>query len=268
VSVLAAVSTQFIMILNEKTLSQYDLSSLRILFTGGEAVPYERAAQFEESTGSKVLQFYGSNETGALSYTTTRDTREQRLKTAGRVIEWMDVKLLDEKTGRLAASNRGQPICRGLLTCKGYFNNEAGNRELFTADGHLTLSDIVTVDAEGYLTVVGRVGDCIIRGGKNISAAAVEEAVLRHPNIDTAAAVAMSDTTFGERVCIYVSLSEGAEVSLDDLVAFLLSQGISKEWIPEKMIVLPEMPTVSGGKIAKHVLRADIKWRTSADNDN
>ena len=95
VTVLACVSTQFIMLLNEQQARPRDLSSLRCMFTGGEAVPYERAAEFEDLFGATVLQFYGSNETGALSRTTVSDTRERRLRTAGRVLEDMHVRLFD-----------------------------------------------------------------------------------------------------------------------------------------------------------------------------
>src|SRR6185312_5500467 len=95
VSVLAAVSTQFVMMLNSPALDRYDLSSLRIMFTGGEMVPYERAKEFEDRTGAHVLQFYGSNETGALSCTTPDDPQEKRLHTAGKVIPEMQVRLLD-----------------------------------------------------------------------------------------------------------------------------------------------------------------------------
>jgi len=263
VSVLAAVSTQFIMMLNAPDLARYDLRSLRVLFTGGEAVPPEQAAQFEEMTGAKVLQFYGSNETGALSYTTVRDSRERRLTTAGHVIAAMQVKLLDAPSGGTILVGRGQPICKGPLTCHGYFNNEEGNRGLYTADGWMKMEDIVTIDAEGYLTVVGRVGDFIIRGGKNISAAAVEQAVLQHPLVTAAAAVAMPDPVFGERVCVYATLLPGARLTVADLAGFLQAQGVSSEWLPERLIVLDELPMVSGGKIAKQLLRADIRTRTA-----
>jgi acyl-CoA synthetase len=266
VTVLAAVSTQFIMMLNDPDLEKYDLSSLRVMFTGGEAVPYDRAAQFEERTGASVLQFYGSNETGALCYTTSRDTRLKRLTTAGRTIDWMNVKLLDERTGEPTTASRGQPICKGPLLSYGYFNNDEGNKELFTADGWMKMSDIVTIDDDGYLTVVGRVGDFIIRGGKNISAAAVEEAVLNHPGIRMAAAVAMPDKVFGERVCVYLTLKPDVSIDVQSLGQFLDKNGVSKDWRPERVIVLDELPTVSGGKIAKSVLRQDIKDRVAAGN--
>ncbi|HEX5632967.1 MAG TPA: fatty acid--CoA ligase family protein, partial [Gemmatimonadales bacterium] len=181
VTVLAAVSTQFIMLLNEPALAKHDLSSLRALYTGGEAVPYERAAEFEERTGAAVLQFYGSNETGALSCTTTRDTRDVRLRTAGHVIPSMRVRLYDDAGSDVTASGTGQPACKGPVTSLGYYEDAAANAKLYTRDGWMLTGDIATIDAEGVLRVVGRVADFIIRGGKNISGPAVEEAVATHP---------------------------------------------------------------------------------------
>jgi len=263
VSVLAAVSTQFIMMLNATDLDDHDLSSLRVLYTGGEAVPYQRAAEFEEKTGASVLQFYGSNETGALSYTTSRDSREKRLTTAGRTIDMMQVRLIDERGNDITASGRGQPVCKGPLTCHGYYNNGAANKKLYMDDGWMKMEDIATIDSEGYMKVVGRVGDFIIRGGKNISSAAVEEAVLTHPKIKLAAVVAMPDPVFGERVCAYVTLEKESTLAVQELADFLKQGGYSREYFPEHLIVMDDLPIVSGGKVAKHILRDDIKKRVA-----
>ena len=110
---LAAVSTQFILMLHSPELARRDLSHLRVLFTGGEAVPYERAKEFEDRTGAAVLQFYGSNETGALSRTTLRDPQELRLGTAGHVIDSMRVRLFDDAGQDVTSKGEGQPGCRG-----------------------------------------------------------------------------------------------------------------------------------------------------------
>ncbi len=266
VSVLAAVSTQFIMMLNEPALAKADLSSLRALFTGGEAVPYERAAEFEERTGASVLQFYGSNETGALCRTSTRDTREKRLRTAGRLIESMQVRLYDDAGNDVTASGEGQPACRGPLTSRGYYGDDDANAKLFTADGWMLTGDIARIDADGYLSVIGRTADFIIRGGKNISGPAVEDAVARHPAVALAAAVAMPDPVFGERVCAYVELKDGAPgLDLPALCTHLETRGVSKEWFPERLVVLPSLPRASGGKIAKGELRADIRRRVEEE---
>ena len=262
VTVLACVSTQFLMMLNSPELEQRDLTSLRCMFTGGEAVPGERAARFEQVTGARVLQFYGSNETGALSRTTMRDDRDHRLGTAGQVIPEMRVRLLDD-TGRdiTEPGVPGNPVCRGPATCFGYLDDAAANDALFTDDGWMRIGDICEIDADGYLRVVGRTSDIIIRGGKNLSAPAIEAELAPHPSIALAAVVAMPDPVFGERVCLYAELHPGATLELDDVVAFLSARGVSREWFPERLVVLDALPRASGGKVAKGVLRDDIRRR-------
>ncbi len=100
-----------------------------MLYTGGEVVPYARAAEFEDRTGAAVLQFYGSNETGAVSGTRLGDDRERRLRTAGRVIPAMNVRLFDESGADVTAGGRGQPGCRGPTLSRGYWDDDRGERE-------------------------------------------------------------------------------------------------------------------------------------------
>ncbi len=252
VTVLAAVSTQFVMMLNSPAFATTDLSSLRVMFTGGEMVPYERAKEFEDRTGACVLQFYGSNETGALSGTSPADTQERRLRTAGRVIPEMHVRLLD-----VDEHGRGVPAGKGPTLCLGYWDDDAANAALFTADGWMRMGDLATIDDEGYLTVVGRTSDFVIRGGKNISAAVVEDAVTTHPAVALCAAVGIPDAVMGERVCAFVELRAGAgdAFDLDALRSHLDASGVSKELWPERLVVLDALPRSSGGKIAKGELR-------------
>jgi acyl-CoA synthetase len=265
VSVLCAVSTQFIMLLNSSRRDRYDLRSLRVMFTGGERVPYDRAVEFEECTGAKVLQFYGSNETGALSRTSTRDPRERRLRSAGRTIEAMQVRLFDAQGHDVTARRRGQPGCKGPALSRGYWGDDAANRELIRPDGWMLVGDLVSIDAEGYLTVEGRVGDFIIRGGKNISGPAVEELAASHPAVELAAAVPMPDPVFGERVCLYAQLRGNAALTLGELVAHMEARGASREYLPERLVVVDELPRSSGGKIAKQQLRDDLERRLAAE---
>jgi acyl-CoA synthetase len=128
----------------------------------------------------------------------------------------------------------------------------------------MLMGDIVEIDADGYLSVVGRTSDFIIRGGKNISAPAVEAELATHPAVAMAAAVAFPDPIFGERVCAYVELRSGADLTLEDLVAHLASRGVSREWYPEHLVIVDELPRSSGGKVAKGELKDDAK-RRSAD---
>ena len=258
-TVLCCVSTQLAMILADSASREYDLSSLRVVFTGGEPLPYTQAAQFEELTGVTILQFYGSNETGVLSATTLADPLHRRLRTAGRIVPEMQVRLFDGDLD-VTESGRGQPACRGPALSLGYLNG-TDHDKLYTKDGWMRMGDICELDDEGYLTLTGRTSDFILRGGKNISAVQVEEAVATHPAVAVAAAVAMPDPVFGERVCMFVELKRAGVLDLPTLVEHLLQQGVSKELLPERLEVLDELPRSSGGKIAKGRLREDIRSR-------
>jgi acyl-CoA synthetase len=153
------------------------------------------------------------------------------------------------------------PGCRGPLTSAGYWDDPEANARLFTPDGWMLTGDLAELDADGVLRVVGRTADVIIRGGKNISAPVVEEAVLAHPAVALAAAVPAPDPVFGERVCAVVTLQPGASLTLEALVAFLRGGGLSVESLPERLVVMDELPRASGGKIAKVALREEIAAR-------
>ena len=139
-----------------------------------------------------------------LSATTLADPLDRRLRTAGRIVPEMQVRLFDGDRD-VTESGRGQPACRGPALSLGYLGG-TDHDKLFTKDGWMRMGDICELDADGYLTLAGRTSDFILRGGKNISAVQVEEAVATHPAVAVAAAVAMPDPLFGERVCVFVEL--------------------------------------------------------------
>jgi acyl-CoA synthetase len=265
VTILMCVSTQFVMLLNSPDFQRRDLASLRVMFTGGEAIPYDRAAEFERIAGAQVLQFFGSNETGTLSYTTTRMDLETRLRTAGEVIPWMQVRLFDDEGMDVTAiGGPGQPGCKGPVTSLGYFKDEKANQELYTDDGWMLTGDICVLENK-FLRLVGRKADFIIRGGKNISAAAVEEDVGAHPAVALAAAVPMPDPVFGEKVAAYIVLKPGQTLTIEELREHLRARGSSVESWPERLIFVDSLPISSGAKVAKGALRQDIKERLAAE---
>lgn len=264
-TVLCCVSTQFIMMLNSPSAKSLDLTSLRVMFTGGEAVPYDQARAFEDLTGACVLQFYGSNESGVVTGTSLRETPEQRLRTAGRLVPGTELRLYRDGVDT-TAEGHGQPGSRGPATCMGYLNDPDANAALFTEDGFVLHADECTVDHDGFLRVVGRTSDLIIRGGKNISAAVVEESVLEHPAVALAAAVPVPDPVFGERVGVFVQLTGGASVDLPGLRSFLVARGGSEEALPEYLFVRGELPRSSGAKIAKGDLRREAQHLADPDS--
>ncbi|HXL90031.1 MAG TPA: class I adenylate-forming enzyme family protein [Streptosporangiaceae bacterium] len=262
VSVLACVTTQFLMMLASPVLGEVDLSSLRVLYAGGERIPPDKAREWERRTGSVVLNFYGSNEIGPFSCTALTDG-ERRLDTVGRVVPGTEYRLYDELGQDITATGGpGQPGGRGPGVLGGYWDDDAANAELFAPDGFLLMPDLITVDDDGYVRIVGRKADLIIRGGKNISAASVEAEVSAHPDVDLVAAVAVPDPVFGERVCAVITMrAPGTTLALDQLREFLAERGVGKEYFPEYLAVVDEMPQSSGGKIAKNELRAALSAR-------
>jgi acyl-CoA synthetase len=264
-TILAAVPTQLNMLMHHPLMASTDFTSLRITHSGGEHVPLAEARRFEQITGSAVLQFYGSTEAGCVSGPTrASDSVEQRLGTAGRVIPEMNVRLFDPSGNDVTSYGRGQCAARGPALCPGYFDDEKANAVLYRSDGWLMLGDIVEVDAEGFLRVVGRASDFIIRGGLNISAPEVEDGVRRHPRVQQVAAVAMPDRIVGERVCAFIVTADGRPLSLDELIDFLERDEVPKYLWPERVECVGALPTVAG-KVAKASLRQQVRALLGSD---
>jgi acyl-CoA synthetase len=267
VTMLAAVTTQLAMVLGAAADAGRDLSSLRVVFTGGEAVPPARAEAFEQLAGAKVLQFYGANETGIVSGTTVHDDDRQRRATAGRLAPGVRLR---GAAAAGAANPHGAALVKGPGLSGGYYKDAVANAELFDGDGWMRTGDLLALDADDCLNVVGRASDVVIRGGKNVSAPAVEAEVATHPLVANAAVVAMPDPVFGERVCVYVALRKGTPeqaLGLEELVAHLTARGMTREWLPERLVVLDALPMSAGGKVAKAQLREDVRRRLAADGE-
>lgn len=254
-TVLCCVATQLRILMAHPAFDRADLSSLRVVFTGGEIVGEQTARRFEERAGAKVLQFYGSNETGAVSGTTVRDSDHRRLSTCGKVLGHMNFRLVEADTTETAVTDTGRPAVTGPVTCAGYFQDEQANAELYAPDGSMLMGDIVRVDDDGYLNVVGRTSDIVIRGGKNISVLEVEAEVEAHPAIAMVVVVPVRDPVFGERVCAVATLHPGFDLALDSLIDFLRGEGFSPEWYPEYLLVVDEFPQSAGAKVERRRVR-------------
>lgn len=266
VSAMACVTTQFIKMLGSEGLAATDTSSLKVMYTGGEAIPYAKIVEFEESTGAAVLNFYGSNESGMLSYTTVDDPVELRRRTAGRIVPEMNVQLLDPAM-KTSTERTGRSACDGPSASLGYYKDPEANAALFSDEGHLLTGDLCSVDDQGYLRVVGRTSSFIIRGGKNISEAAVEEAVGAHPAVAMVAAIGVPDSVYGERVRVVVELHPNTELDLESLKDFLREEEISIELWPEQIQIVERIPISSGGKVAKRALRQDVRTLREKSRD-
>src|SRR5262249_25123305 len=161
----------------------------------------------------------------------------------------------DDGVDVTATGGPAQPGCRGPSLCAGYDDDPAGNASLYTADGWMLMEDMVTIDERRYVRLAGRKTDFIIRGGKNISSAAVEDAVGTYPGVALVAAVPVPDDVFGEKVGVFVVAREGHTIRLEALVEHLAEAGFTKETFPEHLFAVDDLPRASGGKIAKGLLR-------------
>jgi non-ribosomal peptide synthetase component E (peptide arylation enzyme) len=163
-----------------------------------------------------------------------------------------ECELWDAKGKPVPAGESGEVVWRGPDKSWGYLGDEAATKAAFTPDTFFYKSgDLGQFDAEGYLRIVGRIKDMILRGGRNISPRTCEEPLMKHPAVLEVAIAPMPDPVLGERACAFVMLKEGKTLSFDEMVRFLTEQKIAVWQLPERLEIVEDMPRSTGGKIAK-----------------
>jgi 2,3-dihydroxybenzoate-AMP ligase len=180
------------------------------------------------------------------------DPLEVRLQTVGRpMCEDDEVLLLGEDDQPVSSGEVGEFCCRGPYTLRGYFNAPEHNERAFTPDGFYRSGDMMRQHESGSYMIEGRKKDLINRGGEKISAEEVENLILGHSSVKNVACVAMPDPVMGEKMCAYVVLLDGMDLSFDDLSDYLLAQEIAKFKLPERLEILAEFPLSTFGKVSK-----------------
>jgi cyclohexanecarboxylate-CoA ligase len=165
----------------------------------------------------------------------------------------MEVRIADAYGNPQPVHTEGNLQCRGIGNFVGYFKRpeiSAGD-----AAGWFDTGDLATMDADGYIRITGRSKDIIIRGGENIPVIEIEELIYRHPAVQSAAIVAMPDERLGERGCLFVVLQPGATFTFDEMVAHLDRNNVARNYFPERLEIIAELPRTASGKIQKYVLR-------------
>lgn len=238
------------------------LPSLRIFFCGGAAVPPDlirRAnAAFENC---KTFRVFGSSECPMITQGTPEDA-EKSATTDGRIYDYQ-VKVVDDDGRSLPPDTDGELLARGPAMFRGYTDPRA-TREAFDADGFFRTGDIGRVGADGSLTVTGRKKDLIIRGGENLSAKEIEDAIHRHPGIREVSIVSMPHDRLGEGVCAY-ALAADNPPDVDALKAFLKAAGLAPQKWPERLIYVEDLPRTASGKVQKHILRQRVAELVKAE---
>ncbi|MGE2834853.1 class I adenylate-forming enzyme family protein [Mycobacterium sp. SMC-4] len=232
-----------------------DLSSLTEYTTGAAGVAgalIRRAADF----GIGAFRCYGSSEHPTISSGRPEDPLDKRADTDGRITPGTEVRIVDDAGHDVARGQAGEILTRGPELFSGY--TDAAHTSSAFADGWFRTGDIGRLDADGFLTITDRKKDIIVRGGENISSKEVEDVLSAHPAVAEAAAVGAPDDTYGERVCAFVVVNDGAQFQVADAARHFAECGLARQKTPERIVVVPDLPRTPSGKVQKHVLRARL----------
>ncbi len=244
-------------------LERYDFRSLKLFPCGGADVPPELIRRAVERLGVRSGRGYGSTEFPSITSSAGPGIAlDKRAETDGRPIPPNRIELRDPQGRPVPNGEEGEIWGRGPELCLGY-RDPSLNAGSFDERGFFRTGDLGRLDAEGYLTITGRVKDIIIRGGEKLSAKEIEDLLFEHPKVRSVAVVPMPDRKLGERVCAFVvPAGAGDPPTLDELTHFLETREISRRKYPERLEIVEEMPTTASGKILKQVLKERIaEWR-------
>ena len=256
---IAVVPALLIRLINDPAIEEFNLSSLRVIQSGGQRLQPEVRRRTKELIPSVTVQENFGMAEGMLMFVRFDDPEEVRMETVGRPLSPDDeVRLVDNDDREVAPGEVGELLARGPYTLRGYFGVPDYNARAFTSDGFYRSGDLMRLHPSGNYMVEGRKKDLINRGGEKISAEEIENLILMHPAVQNVACVPMPDPVLGERMCAFAILRHGEALSLRELATFLLEQEIAKHKLPERLEIVGEFPLSPFGKVSKKDLTERI----------
>lgn len=255
-SQLYGVPTMFIAELNHPAFSGFNLTSLRGGIMAGSPCPKEVMRQVMERMHMRdVTIAYGMTETSPVSVQTqVEDSIDHRVETVGQVMAHLEVKIVDDEGHIVPHGVTGELCTRGYSVMHGYWDETEGTRRVLDEAGWMHSGDLVTMDDGGFVRIVGRSKDMIIRGGENISPREIEEFLYSHPDIVDVQVVGVPDNKYGEEICAWIIAREGTVLDEDKVIAFCRG-AISHYKVPRYFRFVDAFPTTSSGKVQKFVIR-------------
>jgi long-chain acyl-CoA synthetase len=252
-TIFEGVPTMFIALLSHPGLDSYDVSSLRVAISGGASIPAPVLDAFEKHFGVLVLEGYGMTETASTT-TFNISATERRAYSVGKPIWGTDTQVWDAGAQALppGPDNVGEVVTRGLHVMKGYLNAPAATADVFTG-GWLHTGDLGYFDEDGFLFIVGRKKELIIRGGYNVYPREIEDVLHAHPAVAEAAVVGVPDERLGEEVMAVVTLRPGAWLSAPELIAYCKERMAAYKY-PRRIEFRDELPKNTLGKVLKDEL--------------
>jgi len=227
--------------------------SFRIFLAGGAPIPRVLARRAAETLGAAIVSGWGMTENGALAIGKLDDPPEKIFETDGCPLPGMEIRVVDVDGSTLPPGTEGRLQARGCSNFVGYYKRPELNG--IDASGWFDTGDLARIDADGYVRITGRSKDIIIRGGENIPVIEIEQLLYKHPAVQEVAIVAMPDERLGERCCAFVVTREGQEFGMEQMRQFLAAEGMTRQYMPERLEIVPEMPKTPSGKIQKFRLR-------------
>lgn len=258
---LTKASTSFLADLADTpALERHDIGSLRVFISSGAPIPRVLVKRAQQRLDAAIVSAWGMTELGAMTSTLLGDPEEKTFGTDGVALPGAEVRVVDDDGNPLPAGEPGLLQARGASGFVGYLKRP----ELFATDaeGWFGTGDLACMDGDGYIRIVGRAKDIIIRGGENVSVIEIEELLYRHPAVQDAAVVGMPDPRLGERVCAFVTLRPGATLTFEAMTGYLEENKMACQYFPERLEVIDEMPRTPAGKIQKFRLREVAKTLT------
>jgi fatty-acyl-CoA synthase len=263
---LFGVPTMFIAELDLPQFNEFDLSSLRTGIMAGAPCPAEVMKRVLADMNMRdVLIAYGQTETSPVNHITLPDdTLERRTQTVGRAVPGVEIKIIDEQGDVLPIGATGEICARGYSVMQGYWGDPERTAETIDEAGWLHSGDLGVMDGEGYLRVVGRIKDMIIRGGENIYPREIEEFLYTHPSIAEAQVFGIPDDRMGEQVCAWIQLHANESLTEEDVKHFCRDQ-IAHYKIPFYVRFVDAYPMTVTGKIQKFVMRNEMQNMLQGD---
>ncbi|PYM20061.1 MAG: cyclohexanecarboxylate-CoA ligase [Candidatus Rokuibacteriota bacterium] len=265
VTFIPTAPASIIAMLNDPELATVDLSSLRVVITGGASCPIEIIREFRQRMRGHLIELYGMLETGFHTYTRLTDDPEAVVGTVGKPASGLGLRIIDDAGRDVSPGTEGEIAADGPSVHLGYHKNPSANAELFTADGWFRTGDLGQIDAAGNLKIVGRLKEMINRGGKKFFPREIEEILYTHPKILHAAIVGVPDPRLGEKNCLCVIPRPGAGLELAEVVGFLRDE-VATYKLPEMIETFDELPFTPTGKIQRHVLVRQVLERRAAQS--
>ncbi len=259
VTIWAGIPTYAIRLLTSPSLSRYNIKSVRLWVGSGARMPIDFAERFHDM-GIKTINSYGIVDGSIATRTCINDTRDKMINTAGKSIRGISIKIIDPDGNEVPEGVEGEIV--GMAVRGGNIIDaetcDITPLEGVDENGFFHTGDVGFLDEDGYLTVIDRMKDMILRGGQNIFPSEIEGLLLKHPFVADVAVVGMPDKELGEKACAFVVPKQGSDFSFEEMVAFLKSLHTAMYMLPERLEIITSLPLSHGGKHDKKVLKAEL----------